>query len=42
MIDLERAEDEAYERLLGRILKGFGPEMVGRQKTARRCFCRTD
>jgi hypothetical protein len=30
MIDLERAEDEAYERLLGRILKVFGPEIHSR------------
>ena len=27
MIDLERAEDEAYERLLGRIQEVFGPEI---------------
>ena len=30
MIDLERAEDEAYERLRGRILKVFGPEIQSR------------
>ena len=30
MIDLERAEDEAYERLLGRIQEVFGPEIHSR------------